>query len=200
MASRIEPRDASHALHSYLIQGVPPNAVQHASRDRNSSCLAFWISAFTSGSVAFSGSCAKSSLLGGSREMAPGSGSPSPPGLPSPESSSPPMTIVIGILVAQIVNWLIADRVPDGASAEWIRNSWNGQVGWRLMFEAVVIPSVLFFVSALLVTESPRWLISHGKKDLARAIFARIGGASYALRTSKKSRARPSTLCAYSRH
>ena len=31
------------------------------------------------------------------------------------------LTIVIGILLAQIVNWLIAEPVPDGATAELIR-------------------------------------------------------------------------------
>jgi SP family xylose:H+ symportor-like MFS transporter len=92
------------------------------------------------------------------------------------------MTIVIGILLAQIVNWLIADRVPEAATQEWIRNSWNGQVGWRLMFEAVVVPSLLFFVSALFVPESPRWLIANGQAEQARSIFKRIGGASYASR------------------
>lgn len=36
------------------------------------------------------------------------------------------LTIVVGILAAQIVNWLIADPVPEGATAELIRQSWNG--------------------------------------------------------------------------
>ena len=43
-------------------------------------------------------------------------------------------TIVIGILGAQLINLLIADAVPDGASDEFIRASWNGQAGWRWMF------------------------------------------------------------------
>ena len=57
------------------------------------------------------------------------------------------LTIVVGILAAQIVNWLIAERVPDGATAEMIRLSWNGQYGWRWMFTAVAVPSVVFFFS-----------------------------------------------------
>src|SRR5579883_1911132 len=35
------------------------------------------------------------------------------------------LTIVIGILAAQIVNWRIAQPVPDGSTAEMIRASWN---------------------------------------------------------------------------
>ena len=90
------------------------------------------------------------------------------------------LTIVVGILAAQIVNWLIADSVPAGATAEAIRQSWNGQYGWRWMFTAVTAPSLVFFFSALLVPESPRWLAVNGRKDRARRTLARIGGEDYA--------------------
>ena len=46
------------------------------------------------------------------------------------------LTIVVGILAAQIMNWLIAERVADGATQDMIRQSWNGQYGWRWMFTA----------------------------------------------------------------
>jgi len=90
------------------------------------------------------------------------------------------LTIVFGILGAQIVNMLIAEKVPDGATTEMIRQSWNGQFGWRWMFTAVTAPSLLFFVGALLVPESPRWLVKNGKPELARRILAKIGGQIYA--------------------
>ena len=90
------------------------------------------------------------------------------------------LTIVIGILAAQIVNWLIAERVPDGATAEMIRHSWNGQYGWRWMFTAVAVPSVVFFFSVLFVPESPRWLVKKGRQDPARRTLVRIGGEAYA--------------------
>jgi SP family xylose:H+ symportor-like MFS transporter len=90
------------------------------------------------------------------------------------------LTIVIGILAAQIVNWLIADRVSDSATAEMIRRSWNGQFAWRWMFAAVVVPSVIFFVAALFVPESPRWLMKVGKREQAQLILHRIGGEEYA--------------------
>ena len=90
------------------------------------------------------------------------------------------LTIVVGILLAQIVNLAIAERVPDGATAEMIRSSWNGQYGWRYMFIVVAIPSVLFFLCALFVPESPRWLMSKGREQEALAILNRIGGSDYA--------------------
>lgn len=89
------------------------------------------------------------------------------------------LTIVLGILAAQIVNWMIARDVPEDATAEMIRLSWNGQYGWRWMFTAVAVPSVIFFFSALMVPESPRWLVSKGRLDAARRTLARIGGSVY---------------------
>ena len=90
------------------------------------------------------------------------------------------LTIVVGILAAQVVNWRIARPVPDGATPEMIRLSWNGQLGWRWMFTAVAVPSLVFLVGALFVPESPRWLMKNGKEEAARRVLARIGGDSFA--------------------
>jgi sugar porter (SP) family MFS transporter len=90
------------------------------------------------------------------------------------------LTIVIGILSAQIVNWLIARAVPNGATAEFIRQSWYGQYGWRWMFTAVAVPSLFFFVGSLLIPESPRWLVKNGRPDRARRVLAKIGGPAFA--------------------
>ncbi|MCX6865559.1 MAG: sugar porter family MFS transporter [Verrucomicrobia bacterium] len=89
------------------------------------------------------------------------------------------LTIVIGVLAAQVVNWLIARPVPDNATADFIRESWNAQYGWRWMFTAVTVPSLLFFVGSMLIPESPRWLVKSGRADRARDILSRIGGAAY---------------------
>ena len=69
------------------------------------------------------------------------------------------LTIVIGILAAQVTNFMIARRVEDAATIEMIRQSWNGLYGWRWMFGAEAVPAVLFFLLMSLVPESPRWLI-----------------------------------------
>jgi MFS transporter, SP family, xylose:H+ symportor len=90
------------------------------------------------------------------------------------------LAIVVGILMAQVVNWAIAEAVPEGATAEMIRMSWNGQYGWRFMFTAVAVPSVLFFLLGLIVPESPRWLVKNGRAAQARDVLTRIGGADAA--------------------
>ena len=90
------------------------------------------------------------------------------------------VAIVFGILLAQLVNWLIARPVPPGATGEAILLSWNGQTGWRWMFAVTAIPSVLFLVASLLVPESPRWMASKGRRAEAEQVLKRLGGGSYA--------------------
>ena len=90
------------------------------------------------------------------------------------------LTVVIGILLAQYINWFLVRNLPAGATDEFIRNSWFGQQGWRWMFGLTAVPSLLFFLGMLLVPESPRWLAKNGKSDGARGILARIGGEPYA--------------------
>jgi SP family sugar porter-like MFS transporter len=90
------------------------------------------------------------------------------------------LTIVIGILAAQLINWHIAEPVAVGASPTDILTSWNGQEGWRWMFWACSIPAILFFVFVLFIPESPRWLVSKGKTDKALNIMKRITGETVA--------------------
>ncbi len=90
------------------------------------------------------------------------------------------MTIVIGILAAQIINLLIAEAVPVGATDEFIRASWNGQVGWRWMFYACAFPAGAFFLLTFFLPESPRWLMKAGKSDKAFPTLKKIGGEEFA--------------------
>ena len=90
------------------------------------------------------------------------------------------LTIVLGILGAQIINVLIAEPVPEGFLATDILNSWNGQTGWRWMFWAVCVPSGVFFLLALFIPESPRWLASANRLEQARKVLRAIGGEDYA--------------------
>jgi sugar porter (SP) family MFS transporter len=90
------------------------------------------------------------------------------------------LTVVIGILLAQYINWYLVRNLPQGATDEYIRNSWFGQQGWRWMFGLTAAPSLLFFLGMLMVPESPRWLAKNGKSGLARNVLAKIGGEDYA--------------------
>ena len=90
------------------------------------------------------------------------------------------LTIVIGILAAQLINWTIADAIPAGSSNAEILASWNGQTGWRWMFWAEIIPASFFFILMFFVPESPRWLAKNGSEKEVENILAKIGGESYA--------------------
>lgn len=88
--------------------------------------------------------------------------------------------IVIGILLAQVVNWRIADAVPAHITPEALLASWNVQDGWRWMFTAVALPAMIFLAAAFAIPESPRWLLARGRMQQAREILRRVtGNASY---------------------
>lgn len=99
------------------------------------------------------------------------------------------LTIVIGILAAQVANWLIAEPVPSGASAAEILASWNGQTGWRWMFGVETVPALLFFLLMFLVPESPRWLVKNGRSRAAEQVLARVGGPAFAAEALSEIRA-----------
>ena len=82
------------------------------------------------------------------------------------------MTIVLGILGAQVTNWLIADDIQGGIITA---DSWNALMGWRWMFWAAAVPSAAFFLLALFVPESPRWLLLKGRRKDAEEIIRRLG-------------------------
>lgn len=95
------------------------------------------------------------------------------------------LTIVIGVLAAQLVNLMIAEPVASHATLQEISASWNGQVGWRWMFGSGVVPAAAFLILMFFVPESPRWLVRAGKSERAHQMLSRIGSKSYADETLK---------------
>ncbi len=90
------------------------------------------------------------------------------------------MTIVLGILGAQITNWLIADPIPADFTPAEICMSWNGQMGWRWMFWGEAFPAAAFLLLVAFIPESPRWLVMKEQVEKARMILSKIGGNEYA--------------------
>ena len=89
------------------------------------------------------------------------------------------LTIVLGILGAQIVNFLIAEPMPAGTTVP-PADSWNVLMGWRWMFWSAAFPAGLFLLLACFIPESPRWLAMKGRDRQATKILSNIGGAEYA--------------------
>ena len=90
------------------------------------------------------------------------------------------LTIVIGIVLAQLINWSLVRGLPKDATEAFILDSWYGQTGWRWMFGLTAVPAMLFFIGMFFVPESPRWLMKNGNPTKARTLFERIGGKGYA--------------------
>ena len=82
------------------------------------------------------------------------------------------LTIVIGILAAQVVNWRIAGT--HGLD-------WNNAMGWRWMFWATAIPAAAFLILAFFIPESPRFQAMKSMYGQAEKTLTKIGGEDYAL-------------------
>ncbi|OQP47845.1 sugar porter family MFS transporter [Niastella populi] len=78
------------------------------------------------------------------------------------------LTIVIGILITNLVNYMLAD---------------NGDNAWRWMFGLGVVPSVLFLLGVIWLPESPRWLMQVNRQEQARRVLGKIGDANFAEHT-----------------
>ncbi len=90
------------------------------------------------------------------------------------------MTIVLGILAAQIVNMLLA---RDTSVVE--SQMWNVEWGWRWMFWAETLPAALFLFMSFFIPESPVYLRlksdaaetaeeKAGLRELLQAKYARV--------------------------
>jgi SP family xylose:H+ symportor-like MFS transporter len=78
------------------------------------------------------------------------------------------LTIVLGILVTNLVNYTLADKGPEA---------------WRWMFGLGCVPSLLFLFGVVFLPESPRWLMKAGRDEKALKILNKIGSGDFAKST-----------------
>lgn len=79
------------------------------------------------------------------------------------------MSIVLGIFAALVSNAFLV-RAAGGADAELSL----GLPAWRWMFLVAVVPSVAYVVAAVLLPESPRYLVMRGDRDGAARTLRRL--------------------------
>lgn len=72
------------------------------------------------------------------------------------------LTIVLGILMAQLANWWIGSIYSDGSA---VLSDESVNMAWRWMFWAEAAPAFLFFVLSFVIPESPRWLSARNNAD-----------------------------------
>ncbi len=78
------------------------------------------------------------------------------------------LALIVGMLITGIVNYYFQGVM--GSALE----------GWRSMLAAEAVPSFLFLVLLFFIPESPRWLLSVGRKEEANVVLSKIGNDSYA--------------------
>ena len=93
------------------------------------------------------------------------------------------LSIVVGVLLAQITNYCIAEPIEENQLTTELLKSWNIQNAWRYMFWAEAVPSVFFFLLLWFVPDSPRWLILNKRNESASRILEKIGGKIYSENT-----------------
>ena len=84
------------------------------------------------------------------------------------------LNIVLGILGAYFSNYLVARIV--GA---------DHPNTWRWMFGVMTAPAVAFLLTALMIPESPRWLVKKGRREQAESVLGRFGHENPARETAE---------------
>ncbi|MER6467815.1 sugar porter family MFS transporter [Streptomyces collinus] len=79
--------------------------------------------------------------------------------------------IVIGIAISQLVNWGLLNAAGGNQ-----RGQLMGLEAWQVMLGVMVIPAVLYGMLSFAIPESPRFLLSVGKRERAKAILAEVEG------------------------
>ena len=85
--------------------------------------------------------------------------------------------ITVGIMIALFNNfglhqWAgsLGETVAEGSFVKWFVVDET----WRAMFASELIPGLIFLIMAIMLPESPRWLVRNGKSEKAGAVLNRI--------------------------
>ena len=96
--------------------------------------------------------------------------------------------IIFGQLVVYFVNFFIlgdhiqplVEEMGKGIAAINPAAQWTVTTGWRYMFGSEAVPAGLFAILICFVPETPRYLVSIGRDDVAERILSKINGKSKA--------------------
>lgn len=83
------------------------------------------------------------------------------------------LAIVIGIFIALLSDYFIAVSAGSAESPFLF-----GIAAWRWMFWTEIPPAVLYGMSALMIPESPRYLVAQGKEQEASKVLGKILGGN----------------------
>ena len=99
-------------------------------------------------------------------------------------SSIQQIMIITGLTGAFFANYALAHSA--GGS---LGTLWGGYPAWRWMFWLQVIPASIYFITLLLIPESPRYLMLKGREAEAEGVLTKLFGADTARDTVRDIRA-----------
>ena len=79
--------------------------------------------------------------------------------------------IVVGIAISQLVNWGLLNAAGGDQ-----RGKLMGLEAWQVMLGVMVVPAVLYGLLSFAIPESPRFLLSAGRRERAKEILAEVEG------------------------
>lgn len=82
------------------------------------------------------------------------------------------LAIVVGIFIALVCDYFIALGAGGSAEAPFLFNI----SAWRWMFWTEIPPAVLYGVAALMIPESPRYLVARGRTQEAAKVLEKVIG------------------------
>src|SRR5437660_6016559 len=89
--------------------------------------------------------------------------------------------LTLGIVIAALVGVYFSFRVDQVAQiGDAARLLAFKNTAWRGIFWVSLPPGILFVIGSLMVAESPRWLLRHGKQEAAKAALLRSRTAQQA--------------------
>ncbi|MDI9835732.1 sugar porter family MFS transporter [Streptomyces sp. KAU_LT] len=95
----------------------------------------------------------------------------SPPAYRGRLGSFQQAAIVVGIAVSQLVNWGLLNAAGGDQRGELV-----GLEAWQIMLGVMVVPAILYGLLSFAIPESPRFLISVGRRERARTILEEVEG------------------------
>lgn len=83
------------------------------------------------------------------------------------------LNIVIGIFIAQLINYYLISALADPSTALHTFGLSDATI-WRWMLGFEIIPATIWFLAVFLLPESPRWLALNGKMEKTKQILSKI--------------------------
>ncbi len=90
-------------------------------------------------------------------------------------SSVQQVMIIAGLTGAFLANYFLAQAAGSSLGEFWL-----GYPAWRWMFWVQAVPAILFFLTLIIIPESPRFLVAQGRDAEAEGVMTRLFGAAVA--------------------